>query len=384
MTDGGNVTQLRSVLRSDLIQPIDPRIKLVRDWWGIEPEPIEDIVEGLVPKRLVTLFAGRAGNGKSFACQMMTTATALGCDWFGRKVKKCRSLLVSAEDPNDRLHERQHLICNHYGHDILDLDDRAVIMANDDGNFELYGFFRAFDPGKPRTLWLQLKKWSIDEGIELLILDNVQHIWSGDANNELHVKSFLRYFNSQAREMNAAIVMVANPPKSRDSYFSGNQKWEDSCRNTLSLSGTLDRDGKAVDGHFTLKVEKSNYLPYNHPLKRKGIPLEWVNDVLVAGEIPEPAPLDNPGLLDLEGRILKAVSHAVNVLGWKFAADPASTNYLPGKLARQKNWQHIAWVDLVATLDRLLTEGRLVKALVKDTWLLRLPDEAPYPGEVKQ
>jgi hypothetical protein len=52
MTDGGNVTQLRSVLRSDLIQPIDPRIKLVRDWWGIEPEPIEDIVEGLVPKRL--------------------------------------------------------------------------------------------------------------------------------------------------------------------------------------------------------------------------------------------------------------------------------------------------------------------------------------------
>jgi hypothetical protein len=124
--------------------------------------------------------------------------------------------------------------------------------------------------------------------------------------------------------------------------------------------------------------------PVQPPLKRKGIPLEWVNDVLVAGEIPEPAPLDNPGLLDLEGRILKAVSHAVNVLGWKFAADPASTNYLPGKLARQKNWQHIAWVDLVATLDRLLTEGRLVKALVKDAWLLRLPDDAPYPGEVKR
>lgn len=361
--------------------PLEPRIMLASDFDSLPEENADDIVENLIPKRMATLLAGRGGNGKTYICQMLQTAASVGQNWLGQKVRRCRSFGLFSEDPSGKLKARQRNICRHYGVDCATLEDMASVMPNDDGNFTLFSCFRRFAEGTPRTLWAQIEQYCVDSGVELIILDNIQNIFEGDPFSDQHVNSFMRWFNSRARIINCAIILVTNPPKDRSSYFRGTQKWEDSARCTLSLNPPRDREGKDVDGEFVLRVEKNSYLPYNHPLKRCGIALEWGNDVLVPKHQSEPARLDTLGRIDLDCRILKAVAHGVNVLGWKFAADPQSPNYLPGKLAAQRRWQHIPYDELVASLDRLLTDRKLIKVAVKDTWLIRPPDGSSYLGE---
>jgi len=376
-----NVLKLRP---STPVEDVDKRITSLIDWWGVDPEPADDIVPFLIPRGMVTLLAGRAGFGKTFLSQMLQTAAAIGGEWLGQPVQQSKSFGLYSEDPAARMQPRQEKICDYYEIGYPSLIDVSV-MTNDDGNFELFSCFRKFGPGTPRTLWAQIEQRCQEERKTLIILDNAQNVFSGDHNNPIHVNSFIRFFNSRARELQAGIVLLCNPPKDRSSYFSGIQRWEDSARHTLSLSAIKDQNGKDIDGEFVLKVEKGNYVPYNHPLKRRGISLYW-NDsgVLVPRESEEPDPLDSLGRLDLQLRIVKAVKHATDVLGWKFAADPLSPNYLPGKLASQRQWQHVSWGDIVGALDHLLSEGKLVKVNVRDSWLIRAPDSQPYLGESTQ
>jgi hypothetical protein len=377
-----NIYPLQPKTGKQAPEPIEPRIMLASDFWGREPETANDIVEGLIPTGVATMLVGRSGNGKSTLAQMLMIAAGVGRDWMGRPVRKCKSFGLFAEDPSDRLHSRQQRICRHYNIDERDLEDMVSLMPNDDGNFHLYITPTKYGEGRPRTLWKQIEQRCVDDGVELIVLDNIRNIFVGDYYSQLHVNSFVRYFNTRARAMNSAIIMIANPPKSRLSQFSGIQTWEDSFRHMVSFSPPLDENNKEIEGELRLRVEPgSNYLPYNHPLKRVGISVEWQDDVLVNRGPAEMNSLDSLGRLDLDARILHAVSHAIGVLGHKFAADPHSRNYLPGKFAAQKQWQHIAWNELVSALDRLLTDGRLIKVPVKDAWLIRTPDCQPYLGE---
>jgi energy-coupling factor transporter ATP-binding protein EcfA2 len=378
-----NVYPLQPKTGKQAPEPIEPRIMLASDFWDQEAEPANDIVEGLIPTGVATMLVGRSGNGKSTLMQMLMVAASQGKDWLGRPVRKCKSFGLFAEDPWKILRDRQKRICRHYGiEDERDLEDMVSLMPNDDGNFNLYACFKKYEDGTERTLWKQIKQRCIEDGVELIILDNIRNIFLGDKFNDLHVNSFVRFFNTQARIMNCAIILIANPPKNRSSQFSGIQAWEDSFRHMISFSPPLDDKGKEIEGELRLRVEPgSNYLPYNHPLKRVGISLEWQDDVLVSRGSGEPKALDSLGRLDLDARLLHAVTHAVGVLGHKFAADPHSRNYLPGKLAAQKQWQHIAYNELASSLDRLLTDGRLIKVPLKDAWLIRTPDCQPYLGE---
>ena len=362
---------------------ISPRIRLAIDFENAPEAERDDIVPGLIPRRMATLLAGRAGNGKTFICQMLQTAAATALEWFGLSVFQCKSLGVYSEDPEEKLRPRQDKICKHYGIDYRHLGNSVNIMPNDDKDFVLFTCFRRFAAGTPRTTWKNLEEFCNYEGIELVILDNTTNIFEGDHNSKQHVNSFMRWFNWRAREMNAAIVILCNPPKDRSRYFSHTQTWEDAARNTLSLTAPRDEQGKEIDGQLILKAEKANYLPYNHPLKRLGVTLEWQDDIIVRKDTQEPQLLGQLGRLDLEQRIVKAVAHGVDVLGLRFATSPRSPDYLPSVLAGQKQWQHIAWGDLVAALDRLLSGGQLVKVPVKDSWLIRSPDGKAYLGENK-
>lgn len=365
-------------------EPISRRIMLAADFWGMEPEPKDDIVEGVIPCRHATLLSGRAGYGKSFISQMLMTAAAVEHDWLGMPVRRCKSLGIFAEDPAGKLRERQEKICRHYGIEYLDMANSVNIWPNDDGNFFIFSCFRVYGQGTPRSLWAEkggIEEFCREEGIELIILDNAKHVFDGNHGSAQHVTSFMRWLNGRARALNAAIVVVKNPPKDRSSYFSGIQDWEDAARHTLSLSQPRDREGNDIENEFVLKVEKSNYLAYNHPLKRRGIALEWKDGILVHRATDDHGPLDKLDSLKLDDRVVKAVSHAVGVLGHVFAANPQSPNYIVGKLIPSVEKAGYTWGDLAASVDRLLTNGGLIKVAVKDVWLIRATGGRPYLGE---
>jgi RecA-family ATPase len=54
-----------------------------------------------------TSLYGAGGEGKTLLAQMLATACAVGGNWLGLTVKRCRSLLIFCDDDQDEMHRRQ-------------------------------------------------------------------------------------------------------------------------------------------------------------------------------------------------------------------------------------------------------------------------------------
>lgn len=359
-----------------LPEPFAPRITLVSDLAAREVEAPEWLIDGIIPKGL-TLLAGRGGNGKTTLCQMMQTCCTFAIPWLGLETKRCKSFALYTEDEGPRLHERQQRICTHYDVDMFDFEDTAGWMAEDYKEFVLYETPRRHDfTGNPTFLWQQVTKHIRDTGIELLILDNVRTVFRGDRWSDAQVDDFVRFLKKQAHVLGIAIVLLIHPPKDGSSYFKGSGAWEDAVRHTIVLE-RADPDDETRN-EFVLQARKSNYMSQFHPMRQYGVPLEWRDDVLVVREEAR----KNFGVvdkLDLDNRIEMAVRSAVKS-GWKIMADPRSPNSLPVRLSKQSQWQHVRRDQVASSIERLLEDGRLVKAAVGQAWLIRTP-EAQYLGE---
>jgi len=363
------------------IEPFAPRVSLISSFAGQDPEPIEYIVDGLIPKRSVTLLAGRSGVGKTMLCQMMMTACAFGRPWIARETRRCKSFGVFAEDEAVRLHERQKRICEHYEVEMLDFEEQASVMADDDKDFTLYECARRWTPGAPTFLWQQLAKHVKDNGIELVILDNVGVVFRGDRWSDNQVRDFVRFFNGQARALNCAIVVLVHPPKARDSYFAGSQAWENTVRQAISLD-YIDGDERSQE--LILKLVNANYTPHSDPLRFGGLTMKWEQGVLVprdeGGYALNGNVLGFTDKLALDNKLVDAV-HKMVEKGWKVAADPGSPNYLVRQLWKQRQWkERVNWEQIVSALDRTIGDGRIVKAAVGGKWMLRTPEDR-YLGE---
>lgn len=93
---------INAEIARDPLPMIDPRN------WQDKPVPPRDwLVTGLIPMRVVTLYYGDGGTGKTLTAMQLIAATALKLDWFGMPVEKPRpTLLYTAEDEADELHRR--------------------------------------------------------------------------------------------------------------------------------------------------------------------------------------------------------------------------------------------------------------------------------------
>jgi len=269
--------------------PLEERLLGAIDLADIEDEPDDPIVRNLICKRGVTIFAGAAGNGKTYCCQMLAAACATGGEWFGEKVRQCRSLTIFSEDWATMLKPRQERICRHYGITTLDLSGWVTYMPDDGGDFEIFACFRKGSKGNPRTMWDQVivecnARSASGEPFELLILDNFQTLFTVDPNNDIETKSALRFMNAQARILDCAIILIMNPPKyplreGMETYYRGSVEIHNTPRYALSLNAA--REGKkAIKNRFILKVEKNSYLRNDHRFKDPGIELEWRDEVL--------------------------------------------------------------------------------------------------------
>jgi hypothetical protein len=353
-----------------------PRVTLVSSLHDKEPEPVEWIAEGLVPKKSVTLLAGRSNIGKTFLCQIMMTACAVGKPFFGRNTRRCKSFALFSEDVSARLQERQLRICTYYDMELLDLEEMMAWIPDDDGNFVLYEAPYKWDAGSPTMVWQQLAKTCADTGVELLVLDNVGVIFGGDMWNPTQVRAFIRFFNGEARRLDLAIVMLIHPPKDVSAYFTGSQTWENAPRQFISLE-PVDRDLNADE--LTLRVKNANYTAWNDPLRHEGIGMQWQDGILVGRQNTTRQVLSGYDKAALDGKMLDAVRRGVE-LGWRIAADPRSPSSMPARLKKQKQWAHVAWDHTLASYERLMVEGKIIKVAVKDVWLVKLPGQQ-YPGE---
>lgn len=71
--------------------------KFVRLWEREEPEPMEWLIEGLVPKGFVTILYGNSGLGKSYLCKWIATCIAMGGATLGNKIDQGNILWLDFE-----------------------------------------------------------------------------------------------------------------------------------------------------------------------------------------------------------------------------------------------------------------------------------------------
>src|SRR4051812_40341141 len=77
---------------AELLQRMDPLpIVSPNSWQGKDVPPREWLVEDFIPHRVVTLFAGDGGSGKTQCAIQLCVAAALNQQWLGKNVTPGRS-----------------------------------------------------------------------------------------------------------------------------------------------------------------------------------------------------------------------------------------------------------------------------------------------------
>jgi len=384
MADDGNV--VRQFPAPDRQRLFSTRVVRVSDLHDKEPAPTEYVVPGVIPDGLVTLVSGPSGVGKTMLFQQLMTACAAEKPWLGRDVHGCRSFAIFSEDDGDKLHSRQIRICEHYGIEPLDFEDKAAWIPDDDTDPILFiaeSKWASFV--RPTNLWQQVATYCRNNEIGLLILDNVATVYAGDEYNKHQVRSAIRFLNSEARKLQLAIVLLLHPPKDRaKTYFAGSQQWENSARHVMSLDWPQPErpeDPQRYD-EMTLRVRNGNYVPQDDAMKTDGLPMCWERGIIVRRELELTRRLGLGQLdkLELDGRVLSAIRYIVDRERGRVSPDPRSPNSLWSRVNRSPKWRGYKRHEIEASVERLRDGGKLVDVALGEVWLIR-PTDCRYLGE---
>ena len=374
----GNVVPLnKEQRRPSAIQPFDPIP--VASWEGRIPEPLNWLVPGLLLRGEVTLLAGATKLGKTFLCQDLMTAGALGRSWLGREASQFRSLGFFAEDREQILQLRQMSINKHYDISHADLETEAWLLSRDQiGNsarlVEFENRFSSIPKMTPR--WYQLVNFCKESGIRVVLIDTSARTFGGDENNRNATTAFIEQLAWFADQIDGAIMLNTHPNKSGS--FSGSTAWESSVR----ITAMLDRPRTYNQETGTDEDVRVLYsMGINYAGKHAATKLRWQDGVFVVEEIAErKRSLSTTERQDLDYRLLIGLKR-LTAAGVAVPADPDAPRSLPHRAKKStpefRDWPLIWMADSV---DRLIQDGRVVRVELRSNVVIRVA-EGRLPGE---
>lgn len=210
-------------------------------------------VDGLIPRGEVTLLAGRGGAGKSMVSLSLALHAAAGRAWAGRHCAPQNVLLVTFEDPEERVCERLQNIIRACGLPPECLDAIELWDATEDDvplmvEAAVEGVRCAIETPAMQHL-REIALWA--EG-GLLVLDNGSDAFRGNRIDTDQVRTFVRALARLARKHRIAVLLLVHPSKlaaqtGGDQMASGSAAWDNSCRSRLSM--VANRDGTVAIAH---------------------------------------------------------------------------------------------------------------------------------------
>ena len=250
------------------------------DWQGKAAPALDWIVEGCFLRGTVAMLSGDGGLGKSLLMQQLCTAAATGRSWLGLRTKQCRAFALFCEDDAHELHRRQMRINAHYGIESGDLTE--VMYASRAGEDSiLMRFDKWGQQGTPTPLFDQLTHACRQLGAEIIIIDTLADVFSGNEIDRNQPRTFVRALRRLAMACQGVVILTQHPSLqglSSGSGLSGSTGWNNSVRSRLYLTS----DKKAEDDTVReLKTMKSNSGPTGNKLK-----LRWCNGVFQVDEPP--------------------------------------------------------------------------------------------------
>lgn len=265
------------------------------------------VIDGLVPRRVVTLVGGHGGAGKSILGLTWCAHVAAGAmTWAGHRIEDGRALFVSLEDPADVVRYRLRNILDAYGLDAAKVSRRLRAVDGTAGDGVIAQ--EQNDLGVRRLVFTsvleEVRELAI--GTRLIVVDNASDAFDGNENDRRLVRAFMRGLADLAREHDAGVVLLAHIDKQAARHggngntFSGSTAWHNSARSRLAL---IDDNGA-----ITLTPEKLNL-----GRKADAIPLTWTDGgVLVPADVQGGAAADNDATAVLEA-LQSAIEAGVDV-----------------------------------------------------------------------
>jgi len=256
-----------------------------------KPDPIEWVIEDLLPRGVVTTLAGGSGTAKSFLVQQMCAAGAVGLDEFaGMKIQEggfC-SLYLAFEDTRKMLHQRVHKLKYRYASigggdselddkfEDIEIDDDAIEQMHnnmlmlttevlDSGDWQFVKKNKKFDAVKVTGLHDHLRQFISHRKVDLLIIDTGSEAHSADENNAQEMVVLMRTLRQLSEGSNIAVLVVQHIPKTGigkriaeidQALIRGSSVLVDKSRNVVVLT-KLPRDDAPMYG-----VPKEEYKGY--------------------------------------------------------------------------------------------------------------------------
>ncbi|MER8858993.1 AAA family ATPase [Mesorhizobium sp. M0757] len=320
------------------------------DWQG-QPVPTREwFIEGLIPRRQVSILNGDGGVGKSLLALQIAAASSMGCETIGLRPMSGRVLYLGAEDEADEFHRRLAAIASEHHRQLSDMADfRLVPMAGRDA------LLAAPDRAgvmQPTPNMASLVDHIADFRPCFLVLDTSADLFGGDEIKRNQVRQFIGLLRKPAIELDLAVLLLSHPSVAgmqTGSGSSGSTAWNNSVRSRLYLTAATG-DGVDPDARV-LTTMKANY-------GKKGgeIRMLWKDGVFVLDDgKPSPA----VGLLSKRAEaVFKDLLSKFNRTDQNVSATPGTT-YAPAKMERHPDAKGVSKKQFGEAMQRLLDSGEV-------------------------
>ena len=212
-------------------------------------EPPAFLVEGLLPRGEVALFASHGGLGKTMLSLVIANFLAAERQVFNLKSEPAKVLFMSLEDRGEKIKYRCQNIRDYYQISREELGDRFILRDGTIGDRSLIHQEKdgsTLDTPMMKNLKIDIMKHRPD----LVIIDNISYANSLGEIDRQAVHAFIMEMESLARLCGSAVLllghvnrMTSEAPGKHGQHFSGSSAWNNAVRSRFALIPDPDTGG---------------------------------------------------------------------------------------------------------------------------------------------
>jgi hypothetical protein len=220
-----------------------PRYAVRDAAFALQPRPALDwLIEKLVSRGSVSVFYGEGGSKKTYSMLSLAVCAARGNNWLNFQTKPCRVLIIDEESGEERLSLR--LAATLRG---------AFAGENTPIEFVSLGGFKLDNKNDELVLLQEI----IARKIELVIIDALADVMSGDENSKQETQPVFNALRRLAEKTHAAIIVIHHSNKVGG--YRGSTVIKNSCDLLINVKSE----------------EQSAFVNFKSEKNRDGEPITW-------------------------------------------------------------------------------------------------------------
>jgi len=209
----------------------------IADLMSVETQPVDWLVQGLFPRRILGMLAGSDGTLKSYGCQALAVAVASGGEFLGKRCRQTTVLYVDYENPVFEVKRRLRL-----------LTGNAASLPN----LRVWGTWLEHQPPQLLSQDSAILARIAREEAPLIVFDPFRFAHGSDENDSSAMGTIMLALRSLVIH-GATVLIIHHSAKAEGSTGRGSSAIRGAC--DIALLQELDD----ASGFITLKATKNRF-----------------------------------------------------------------------------------------------------------------------------